>query len=96
MIPELFPIACRRLIIPGIMNYVMNKIQREVRRTVCRSAAGGEAERCNGLLARTVLGSTLPLGGISMLVKHREYYDRIASVEEIHAVGKPAEQYVTQ
>jgi hypothetical protein len=43
-----------------------------------------------------VLGSTLPLGGISMLVEYREYDDSIASVEEIHAVGKPTEQCATQ
>jgi hypothetical protein len=48
------------------------------------------------LLARTVLGSALPLGGISMLVEHCKYDDRIASVEEVHAVRKPAEQCATQ
>jgi hypothetical protein len=63
-----------------------------------RKTSGGTiiGARFSDLSARTVLGSTLPLGGISMLVEHREYDDRIASVEEIHAVGKPAEQCATQ
>jgi hypothetical protein len=31
MIPELFPIACKRLVMRDIMNDVVNKIQRGVR-----------------------------------------------------------------
>jgi hypothetical protein len=31
-----------------------------------------------------------------MLVEHRKHDDRIASVEEIHAVREPAEQGATQ
>jgi hypothetical protein len=31
-----------------------------------------------------------------MLVQHRENYNRIPSVEKVHAVGKPAEQRTTE
>jgi hypothetical protein len=56
MIPELFPIACRRFVIPDIMNDVVNKIPRGVNAwafTRERAPQAPDRQRCNGFMPPT-------------------------------------------